>query len=78
MTPPAIIILNEMDNVAVARQQLAANEWVGLDRVVCREAIPAGHKIALESIAPQCPIIKYGHPIGMATRDPAECSRSHP
>ena len=41
--------------------------------------IPAGHKIALRPIAAGEAVIKYGDPIGMATRDiaPGEHVHSH-
>ena len=67
--PPEILLLNPKDNVAVARRQLNNDERIDPDQVRCRELIPAGHKVALHAIAPHTPIIKYGHPIGVATQD---------
>lgn len=37
--------------------------------VTAIDRIPAGHKVALNEIARDSPIIKYGEPIGKATRD---------
>ncbi|MBQ7471621.1 MAG: UxaA family hydrolase, partial [Prevotella sp.] len=47
--------INPVDTVAVALQDLPG--------------IPAGHKFALRDIAEGEDIIKYGNPIGHATRD---------
>ncbi|MBR3503947.1 MAG: altronate dehydratase [Clostridia bacterium] len=59
------------DTVAVALQPLATGEAVeaGGARVTLIEDIPMGHKLALRDIAPGEAVIKYGHPIGEATRD---------
>jgi altronate hydrolase len=48
--------IHERDNVAVV---LSAES----------DAIPVGHKIALEKIAAGAPVIKYGYPIGTASVD---------
>ena len=65
----AIILLNDKDNVAVARHRLNAGQRIGPDEVQCRDAIPAGHKVALVAISTHDPIIKYGHSIGIASHD---------
>ena len=36
-------------------------------RLIARDAIPSGHKIALVAIGISEPVIKYGSPIGLAT-----------
>ena len=50
-----LIRLNALDNVAVL--------------LVPQENIPAGHKIALAPIAAGEKVVKYGNPIGVATKD---------
>lgn len=57
-----IFQINPADNVAVALRTLNAGECGAI------EPIPAGHKLALRDIAPGENIIKYGFPIGHATR----------
>jgi altronate hydrolase len=56
--------------VAVAVRPLAAGEKlaVGGAQVVVREAVPGGHKEALADIAAGDKVVKYGFPIGLATR----------
>ena len=51
----AFLQINPADTVAVALQDLPG--------------IPAGHKFALRDIAAGEDVIKYGNPIGHATRD---------
>ena len=50
-----LIILNERDNVGVLK--------------AARGEVPMGHKIALADIPQGSPVIKYGYPIGTATKD---------
>jgi hypothetical protein len=64
-----IVRLASADNVAVALSDIAAGE-MALDRaeltVTARERIPQGHKIALQPIAADEPIIRFGMPVGVA------------
>lgn len=61
------IRITERDNVAVALSKITSgDEILGISAV---EDIPLGHKIALRKIESGTPIIKYGFPIGYATRD---------
>ena len=67
----SVLRIHATDNVAVALELIKAGtelEISGL-RVTALEEIPAGHKIALEDIPEGKNIIKYGFPIGHATRD---------
>ncbi len=66
----ALIRLSADDNVAVAIKNIAAGTEVEVDglRLVARDAIPFGHKIALRPVQPGEKLIKYGVPIGSATR----------
>lgn len=62
------IQINPVDNVAVAIENMAAEEtlFIGEKKIVLREDIPAGHKIALQDFKPGEHVIKYGAPIGHA------------
>ena len=66
-----LVVLHPADNVAVARVALAAEAEIALDggtTLRARQAIEAGHKIALRGIAAGEVVLKYGQPIGVATR----------
>ena len=54
------------DDVAAALRDIEAGEQ--MLGVTAREAIARGHKIALRNIAEGQPVIKFGFPIGHATR----------
>src|SRR5687767_2779882 len=58
------------DNVAVALDDLPAGGELG-------DAIPRGHKVALAAISAGSSVIKYGHPIGRASRDIAPGDHVH-
>lgn len=64
------IRLHLSDNVAVARVALAAGTELNLDglRVVALEAIPGGHKIAVQAIPAGEIVRRYGQAIGRARR----------
>jgi len=59
------------DTVAVAVSALAAGTVVTIDdlTITLAESIAPGHKFSLTAIAAGAPVIKYGAPIGAATRD---------
>lgn len=65
----AALVISERDNVATALEPLAAGQAITLGSIELsvHEAIPAGHKISLASIAVGEPVIKYGSPIGLAS-----------
>mgnify|MGYP005834341411 CR=1 FL=1 len=65
-----LIKINEKDNVAVALVDIKQGETVTLGeyQVTAREDIDKGHKIAFTDIAEGENIIKYGFPIGHATK----------
>jgi altronate hydrolase len=67
---PSLIVLHASDNVAVARVALAQDAEIGRPggaMLRVRDAIGAGHKIALREIASGEVVLKYGQPIGVAT-----------
>ena len=66
----AAIHLHPRDNIAVARVPLAPGMTVtagGLS-VTVRDAVPAGHKVALRDVAQGAHVYRYGQNIGVATR----------
>ena len=64
----AVIHLNESDNIGIARVPLSAGQElrVGQRTVAVKQAIPAGHKVALDTIAAGDKILRYGQLIGHA------------
>lgn len=61
--------LHPNDNVAVARSAAPAGTPVGDTGLVTREAVPAGHKVALADVAAGAPFRKYDVVIGFAAAD---------
>lgn len=64
-----VVVIGAADNVATALEALEPGRSLTIDgaTVVVRQAIPAGHKVALRAIAAGDAVIKYGSPIGTAT-----------
>jgi altronate dehydratase small subunit len=66
------LVVNKKDNVATALRPLEKGESIGIEvasktvDVVLEQAIPFGHKLALEDIERGERIIKYGETIGQA------------
>jgi altronate dehydratase len=65
----SVLIISDRDNVATALETLAAGRALELHgrSIVVREAIPVGHKVAVQPIEVGEAVIKYGSPIGTAT-----------
>lgn len=63
-----VIQIHPADNVAVALEDIAKGEIVGIGstELPVQEDIPRGHKIALKAISEGEPVMKYGNPIGKA------------
>ena len=61
------IIINEFDNVAVCLRPHTKGEVV--EGVTLLDDIPQAHKVALKDIKAGEDVIKYGNPIGHATKD---------
>ncbi|MCD6362438.1 MAG: altronate dehydratase [Synergistetes bacterium] len=58
--------LGSEDNVVVALVEVRKGEKI-LENIIAIEDIPAGHKVAIKEISAGEKIIKYDHPIGIAT-----------
>jgi altronate hydrolase len=62
-----LVRINPGDNVSVAVKPIQAGTVIA--GLTALQSIPQGHKVALMPIARGEKIIKYGYPIGVATRD---------
>ena len=73
------IHLHPADNIAVARVPIAAGAALMVDgvRLVARDAIPAGHKVAIAAIGPGRTVVRYGQSIGRACEPIAPGSHVH-
>jgi altronate hydrolase len=76
---PALILLSDLDNVAVARCPLEPGQThtVAGGPVRVQVAVPAGHKLAVRAIAAGALVLKYGQTIGVAMRDIAVGEHVH-
>lgn len=68
-----LIVLHTDDSVAIAAEDVASGSTAvaadsGHDAIVARDAVPRGHKIALRHLAAGDAVLKFGQPIGVATR----------
>ncbi|GAA4424203.1 altronate dehydratase family protein [Bremerella cremea] len=74
-----LVRLDNFDNVAVARTVIPAKAVLhSLEgEVVALNAIPAGHKVAIQAIAQGETVVKYGQIIGQATCDIAAGEHVH-
>jgi hypothetical protein len=70
-TDSRLLRLAPEDNLCVATTTLEAGETISIDGrpVTLSQRIATGHKIAVRTIAAGEKVIKYGAPIGSATRD---------
>lgn len=66
----AALQLAALDNIAVAVKNIEAGATINVNghAITLRDAVAVGHKFALEAIASAGRIVKYGAPIGRATR----------
>ncbi|MBM3794434.1 MAG: altronate dehydratase [Acidobacteria bacterium] len=72
----AVIHLNARDNIAIARAPLAAGQRVVLNgrELTLLDAVPMGHKVAIQAVAAGGNIVRYGQIMGSA-RMPIEPGR---
>jgi len=65
-----ILQINEKDNVAVVLKDLQKGETIQIrgESILLKEDVQRGHKIAIDPISDHEHIIKYGFPIGHATK----------
>jgi len=79
LTDPRLLLLSPGDNVFVLRDQIAAGETLWVDGLPVAFAGPLGlgHKIARLAVPAGGKVIKYGAPIGRATRPIAPGDHVH-
>jgi hypothetical protein len=82
--PVRLVVLDGRDNVGNALVDLPAAEEITVvapggkeSHLILRDAIPLGHKMALRAISVGEAIVKYGLPIGTATKDIAPGQHVH-
>lgn len=77
----SVIHLHSLDNIGVARVPLSAGQRLVVDgvSVLVRDAVPAGHKVALRVVAPGENIVRYGQVMGRArvTIEPGSHVHTH-
>ncbi len=71
------ILIHPDDNVVVALKPFHKGDSIQENGLTVRDEIPTGHKIALRAIQKGEPAIKYGLPIGAATRNIAQGEHVH-
>ncbi len=78
---PRLLRLSPHDNVAAVTSTIEPGESMVIDgaAVEVTSRIPTGHKVAMRAIAQGDKVLKYGTPIGSATRDiqPGEYVHTH-
>ena len=74
---PLYLRLNPADDVVIACRELDAGTNLLQEGVVCRERIPAGHKVATRAVAPGQPVRRYAQIIGFATQPIAPGQHVH-
>jgi altronate hydrolase len=76
---PGVIRLHRADNVVVLTREGRQGRTLSVDgqSLTLRQDIPGGHKAALFFIPGGERVVKYGHPIGTATRDIAPGDHVH-
>ena len=74
-----LLRITPRDNVAVALSAIEQGATLTVDGVTLTtvNAIPAGHKVALEDIPANGKVVKYGFPIGYAKADIAKGGHVH-
>ncbi len=78
-TDPRLLCLHPADNVltVIATLEAGARIWMGETEVVVPARLPIGHKVAARDIRAGEKIVKYGAPIGSASRDIAVGEHAH-
>lgn len=64
----AVIRLNPLDNVLIARQALPQGLHLNAEAITVRQPIPSGHKLATERVEQGQPLRRYGQIIGFASQ----------
>lgn len=81
----ALILLNPLDTVAVAKRALGPGDVITplpqaltpMDRIEVAQSIPVAHKLAIRPVAKDAVVLKYGQTIGFAQMDIAPGQHVH-
>ena len=76
---PSIIRLNKGDNVGVTLVDLGSGDPIGVENLIARVPVPAGHKVAIKNINIREPVLKFGQIIGFAANpiEPGDHVHTH-
>src|SRR5258706_2563082 len=74
---PLFLRLNPADDVVIACRELEVGTNLLKEGVVCKDRIPAGHKVATRAIAKDQPVRRYNQIIGFATQPIAPGQHVH-
>ncbi len=76
---PSIIRLNKHDNVGVTLVDLGSGDPIGVENLIARVPVPAGHKVAIKNINIREPVLKFGQIIGFAANpiEPGDHVHTH-
>ena len=79
MNDARLLLLDDRDNVLVARARIRAGEMIEVEgsKVVVPSELPIGHKLARRAITAGETIVKYGAPIGSATANIGAGEHTH-
>jgi altronate hydrolase len=74
-----VLRLNPTDDVVIAARPLQPGTRIAEEGVVCIDAVPSGHKLAVRAVTQGQPVRRYGQIIGFATKDilPGQHVHSH-
>jgi len=76
-----VILIHPRDNVGVVCEELKAGMSFEVrgENLSARQDIPKNHKVAIKKINQAEPVIKYGEPIGIASKEiePGEWVHTH-
>ena len=74
-----LILLDAADNVLIAVKAIVAGDPLRIDgeTFAAPESVPAGHKLARTNLRAGEKVLKYGAPIGAATRAVARGAHVH-
>jgi altronate hydrolase len=74
---PLYLRLNAADDVVIACRDLEPGTSLLKEGVVCKDAIPSGHKVATRAVAAGQPVRRYSQIIGFATQPIAPGQHVH-
>src|SRR5258707_2350676 len=75
--PPLYLRLNAADDVVIACRDLEPGTNLLKEGVICKDAIPSGHKVATRAVAKGEPVRRYAQIIGFATQPIAPGQHVH-